>query len=57
MTNDSIPNLGAFDDDSLDKAFAAIARQAAENAAGLDGPDAVEAFPPGMAGAQAGSPE
>jgi len=44
MTNDSIPNLGAFDDDSLDKAFAAIARQAAEDAAGLDGPDAVEAF-------------
>src|SRR5579863_6911388 len=44
MTNDSIPNLGAFDDDSLDKAFAAIAKQAAEDAARLDGPDAVEAF-------------
>jgi phenylalanyl-tRNA synthetase alpha chain len=44
MTNDSIPNLTAFDDDSLDKAFAALEEQAREAAAKIDGPEAVEAF-------------
>jgi phenylalanyl-tRNA synthetase alpha chain len=37
MTNDSIPNLTAFDDDSLDAAFAAIEGQARADAAALDG--------------------
>jgi phenylalanyl-tRNA synthetase alpha chain len=44
MTNDSIPNLTAFDDDALDKAFAALEEQAREAAAKIDGADAVEAF-------------
>jgi phenylalanyl-tRNA synthetase alpha chain len=44
MTNESIPNLTAYDDAALDQAFAALAKQAAERAAALDGPDAVEAF-------------
>ncbi len=44
MTNESIPNLGSFDEDSLDKAFAELAKQAADGAAKLDGPEAVEAF-------------
>jgi phenylalanyl-tRNA synthetase alpha chain len=44
MTNESIPNPGFFDEDSLDKAFAALARQAAEDAARLDSPEAVEVF-------------
>jgi phenylalanyl-tRNA synthetase alpha chain len=44
MTNESIPNLTAYDDAALEQAFAALAKQAAERAASLDGPDAVEAF-------------
>jgi phenylalanyl-tRNA synthetase alpha chain len=44
MTNEPIPDLGSFDEDSLEKAFAALAKQAAESAATLDGPEAVEAF-------------
>ena len=44
MTNEPIPNLGSFDEGSLEKAFAALAKQAADNAARLDRPDAVEAF-------------
>jgi phenylalanyl-tRNA synthetase alpha chain len=44
MTNDSIPELNAFDDDSLNKAFAELEKQAREAAAKIDGPDAVEAF-------------
>ena len=44
MTNESIPNLTAYDDAALDRAFAALVKQAAERAAALDGPDAVEAF-------------
>ena len=44
MTNDPIPNLSAFDDAALDQAFAALERQAREDAAVLDNPDAVEAF-------------
>jgi phenylalanyl-tRNA synthetase alpha chain len=44
MTNDSIPNLTAFDDDSLDRAFAALEEQARAAAARIDGPEAQEAF-------------
>jgi phenylalanyl-tRNA synthetase alpha chain len=44
MTNEPIPNPRSFDEDSLEKAFAALAQQAAEDAAGLDGPEAIEAF-------------
>src|ERR1017187_2524172 len=44
MINEDIPNLSAFDDESLDKAFAALAKQANDDAAALDGPEAVEAF-------------
>ena len=44
MTNDSIPNLTAFDDDSLNKAFAELEKQARDAAAKIDGPDGVEAF-------------
>ena len=36
MTNEAIPNLTAFDDTALDKAFAALEAQARESAAGLD---------------------
>jgi phenylalanyl-tRNA synthetase alpha chain len=44
MTIDSIPNLTAFDDESLDKAFAALEKQAREAAAHPNGEAAVEAF-------------
>jgi phenylalanyl-tRNA synthetase alpha chain len=44
MTNDLIPNLAAFDDDSLDKAFASLEAQARTAAATLVGEQAVEAF-------------
>src|SRR4051794_41680871 len=49
MTNETIlnpggPNPGSFDEGSLEKAFAALARQAEEDAARLDGPEAIEAF-------------
>jgi phenylalanyl-tRNA synthetase alpha chain len=44
MTIEPIPNLGSFDEDSLEKAFAALARQAADDASRLDGPEAVEGF-------------
>jgi hypothetical protein len=44
MTNDSIPNLTAFDGASLDKAFTAVEQQARQDAASLAGPDTVEAF-------------
>jgi phenylalanyl-tRNA synthetase alpha chain len=44
MTTDSIPNLSAFDDDALDRAFAALEKQAREDATALDSPEAVEAF-------------
>jgi phenylalanyl-tRNA synthetase alpha chain len=44
MTNDSIPNLTAFDDDALGKAFAELEKQAREAAAKIDGPGTVEAF-------------
>jgi phenylalanyl-tRNA synthetase alpha chain len=44
MTNDAIPNLSAYDDDSLDKAFAALQNQAQAGAAAISGPDDLEAF-------------
>ncbi len=44
MTNDDIPSLSSFDDESLAKAFAALEQQARDDAASLDSPDAVEAF-------------
>ncbi len=44
MTIDSIPNLSAFDGDSLDRAFAALEERARADAAALDGSEAVEAF-------------
>jgi len=44
MMTDTIPNLTAFDDAALDKAFAALEKQAGDDAAALDGSEAVEAF-------------
>jgi phenylalanyl-tRNA synthetase alpha chain len=44
MTNDAIPNLSAFDDDALDRAFAALKQEAADEAAAIKGPDDLEAF-------------
>ena len=44
MTTDTIPNLTVYDDAALDQAFAALAKQAADDAAALNGPEAVEAF-------------
>ena len=44
MTNEAIPDLPEYSEAALDKAFAALERQAREAAAGLDGEAAVEAF-------------
>ena len=44
MTNEAIPNLKAFDEAALDKAFAALEKQAREDAAALDDEEAMEAF-------------
>jgi phenylalanyl-tRNA synthetase alpha chain len=44
MTNDPILNLTAFDNASLDAAFAAVEQQARQDASSLAGPDTVEAF-------------
>ena len=44
MTNEAIPNLTAFDETALDKAFAALETQAREAAAGLGSEAAAEAF-------------
>ena len=44
MTNEAIPNLTAFDEAALDQAFAALEKQAAEDAAALSSPEAVEVF-------------
>ena len=44
MTNEAIPDLSAFDDDSLNRAFAALEKRATEDAATLDGAEGVEAF-------------
>jgi phenylalanyl-tRNA synthetase alpha chain len=42
--NEDIPNLTAFDEAALDRAFATVERQAREAAAALDSEEAVEAF-------------
>ena len=44
MTNESIPNLTAYDDVALDRAFAELAAQASLDASLLGTPEAVEAF-------------
>src|SRR6185437_9177330 len=44
MTTEAIPNLTAFDEAALDKAFAALEEQARAAAAGLSGEADVEAF-------------
>jgi phenylalanyl-tRNA synthetase alpha chain len=44
MTNEAIPNLTEFNDSALDKAFAALEKQASDDAAALNSPEAVEAF-------------
>jgi phenylalanyl-tRNA synthetase alpha chain len=44
MTNDVIPNLTAFDEAALDRAFAALEEKASADAASLDGAEAIEAF-------------
>jgi phenylalanyl-tRNA synthetase alpha chain len=44
MTNEAIPNLSAFDDNALDRAFVALKQQATEEAAAVTGPDGLEAF-------------
>ncbi len=44
MTNDSIPDLTAFDDESLNQAFAALEQQAREAAAKINSEEDVEAF-------------
>jgi phenylalanyl-tRNA synthetase alpha chain len=44
MTNEEIPNLSAFDEQSLNKAFGALEQQARADAAALDSPEAIEAF-------------
>jgi len=44
MKSEAIPTLAAYDDAALDQAFAALARQAAEDASALDGSDAIETF-------------
>jgi phenylalanyl-tRNA synthetase alpha chain len=44
MTNEPIPELRAFDEASLNEAFAALERQARADAAAIDGDEAVEAY-------------
>jgi phenylalanyl-tRNA synthetase alpha chain len=44
MTTESIPNLTAYDDAALDRAFAELADQARRDASLLGTPEAVEAF-------------
>jgi phenylalanyl-tRNA synthetase alpha chain len=44
MTTESIPNLAAYDDAALDRAFAELADQASRDASLLGTPEAVEAF-------------
>src|SRR6266567_889687 len=44
MTNEPIPNLMAYDEAALDQAFAALAKQASDDAAALNTPESVEAF-------------
>jgi phenylalanyl-tRNA synthetase alpha chain len=44
MTNEDTPALPAFDEAALNKAFATLSKQASDDAAALDSPEAVEAF-------------
>jgi phenylalanyl-tRNA synthetase alpha chain len=44
MPDDSIPQLGGYDDASLDRAFAALTIDLERSAASLDGAEAVEHF-------------
>jgi phenylalanyl-tRNA synthetase alpha chain len=44
MSTDAIPNLTAFDEAALDQAFAAIEKQATDEAAVIASPDDLEAF-------------
>ncbi len=44
MTNDAIPNLTAFDEAALDRAFASLAQQARDAAAALGTSEAIESF-------------
>jgi phenylalanyl-tRNA synthetase alpha chain len=44
MTNEDIPNLPEYTDSALDQAFAALAKQAADEAVAISGPDELEAF-------------
>ena len=44
MTNEAIPNLTAFDEAALDRAFAALEKQARDEASALGEPETVEAF-------------
>jgi phenylalanyl-tRNA synthetase alpha chain len=44
MTTDAIPNLPEYNDSALDQAFAALAKQASDEAAAISSPDDLEAF-------------
>jgi phenylalanyl-tRNA synthetase alpha chain len=44
MMNQEIPNLTAFDEAALDLAFRAVEQRAKEDAAAIDGPEALEGF-------------
>ncbi len=44
MTNDDIPNLPEYNDSALDQAFAALAKQATDEAAAISGPEDLKAF-------------
>ena len=44
MPDDSIPQLGGYDDASLDRAFTALTIDLERSAASLDGAEAVEHF-------------
>jgi phenylalanyl-tRNA synthetase alpha chain len=44
MTNDDIPNLPEYNDSALDQAFAALAKQATDEAAAIASSDDLEAF-------------
>ena len=44
MMNQDIPNLAAFDDSALDKAFGAVEQRAKDDAAAIDGPETLDAF-------------
>ena len=44
MTTDVIPELPEYNDSALDQAFAALAKQATDEASAISGPDGLEAF-------------